>query len=110
MKPSKKKKKQKEEEYQYQYLILYLFIFYFFNSILNDEQDLQQQQHSSTTSSFDSAPKCALCLEPRTHPTSTPCGHLFCWKCIFEWCNNKAECPICRHKVELSSLIPVYNY
>ncbi|KAM4563797.1 peroxisome biogenesis factor 10 [Odontesthes bonariensis] len=62
-----------------------------------------------TQSSSPRAARCILCLEARRHATSTPCGHLFCWECITEWCNTKAECPLCREKFLPHRLVYLRN-
>ncbi|TSL97301.1 Peroxisome biogenesis factor 10 [Bagarius yarrelli] len=63
-------------------------------------------QEASTSRSA----RCILCLEKRRHSTVTPCGHLFCWECITEWCNTKTECPLCREKFQPHRLVFLRRY
>lgn len=43
--------------------------------------------------------KCTLCLEQMKDPSSTTCGHTFCFTCILDWLGEKQECPLCRQRV-----------
>ncbi|XP_071944968.1 peroxisome biogenesis factor 10-like [Antedon mediterranea] len=76
----------------------------------DDNNQMQSLNYNVTKESTSNASHCALCLEERHHPTATPCGHLFCWKCIVEWCSTKPECPLCRDEVQQQQLVLLQNY
>ncbi|CAG8640896.1 2820_t:CDS:2 [Cetraspora pellucida] len=76
----------------------------------DNETDFTLISTSDLTPQEIAARKCTLCLSQRKNTTATTCGHLFCWSCIVEWCQNKPECPLCRQYVNISHLLPIYNY
>eukprot|EP00388_Colpodella_angusta_P014789 GDKJ01036875.1.p1 GENE.GDKJ01036875.1~~GDKJ01036875.1.p1 ORF type:complete len:143 (+),score=12.61 GDKJ01036875.1:109-537(+) len=42
-------------------------------------------------------------------PVVTPCGHMYCWKCLSEWLGRgQNTCPTCKGVVTEDNVIPVY--
>ncbi|XP_003571447.1 uncharacterized protein LOC100845092 [Brachypodium distachyon] len=55
---------------------------------------------------------CYICLEAAKEPVVTPCGHLFCWPCLYQWLHGRpvhSKCPVCKEKVLELNIIPIYG-
>ncbi|KAL0380955.1 UNVERIFIED_CONTAM: E3 ubiquitin-protein ligase RMA1H1 [Sesamum angustifolium] len=56
--------------------------------------------------------ECNICLDLAQDPVITPCGHLYCWPCLYKWLqghSNSHECPVCKAPVDEEKLIPLYG-
>uniref|UniRef100_J3MQM5 E3 ubiquitin-protein ligase RMA n=2 Tax=Oryza brachyantha TaxID=4533 RepID=J3MQM5_ORYBR len=56
--------------------------------------------------------ECNICLESAKDPVVTPCGHLFCWPCIYQWLHRHSEysdCPVCKSELFEVNVTPIYG-
>ena len=55
---------------------------------------------------------CDICINEPSEPMATPCGHVFCWQCIYDWLNQPTAakiCPRCHNAISLDKLITLYG-
>lgn len=53
---------------------------------------------------------CSICYLSPEGPVVTPCGHLFCWGCIYVWSQSTGGCrfcPTCRTRMGIEEVISV---
>jgi hypothetical protein len=43
---------------------------------------------------------CSICTEVLLNPTTTSCGHSFCYDCLEEWEDRNPTCPTCRAPID----------
>ncbi|KAK1632965.1 hypothetical protein QYE76_007280 [Lolium multiflorum] len=60
----------------------------------------------------DASFECNICLDAAREPVVTPCGHLFCWPCLYQWLHahsTRSECPVCKGEVLEVNVTPIYG-
>ncbi|CAI9112218.1 OLC1v1012633C1 [Oldenlandia corymbosa var. corymbosa] len=77
---------------------------------------LGKEKQSADPDAEGSCFDCSICFDEAKDPVVTHCGHLFCWRCIYEWLSFRnsvqdpsKECPVCKMKVSKNSLTPIYG-
>lgn len=51
---------------------------------------------------------CPVCLGDAVEPTSTKCGHIFCWECIRAAAKITRRCPNCRKPLAVKDVHRIY--
>ena len=54
--------------------------------------------------------QCPICADIYHHPFVIECGHTFCFKCLYDFINEKEKvfCPICRDSIFVNSENMIY--
>ncbi|WOK94954.1 hypothetical protein Cni_G03659 [Canna indica] len=71
-------------------------------------EDLYKKNEDNAAANFE----CNICYELAKDPVVTPCGHLFCWACLYQWLHAhsvNSECPVCKGQVLEVNVTPIYG-
>lgn len=71
------------------------------------EEDLKKDEDLKKNDQVEKR-KCFICFEEFKNPHNANCGHVACKECWDEWLKRKIECPICKEKVRVKHLRPVF--
>lgn len=53
---------------------------------------------------------CSICLQVANQTTCTPCGHMFCWDCIYQETIRSSTCANCRQVCHPSKLLRCHQF
>ena len=79
----------------------------------DDDPDMDADHDSEARGYVPPHQRCILCLDrlgSRGGLSAGVCGHLFCWTCIQTSIRTSPQCPLCRHRLTPSSIVPCRNY
>jgi len=88
---------------------LFYILFNLIQTVLNQEFNLNNAK-ASTSLENESTRGCILCAENIKNASATPCGHVFCWECIYDSLTYQKTCPVCREEIMTSRIIYLQNY
>ncbi|KAG6503746.1 uncharacterized protein LOC121984699 [Zingiber officinale] len=74
----------------------------------NGVEDLEKKNEGIAAANFE----CNICYELAKAPVVTPCGHLYCWSCLYQWLHAhsvNSECPVCKGQVLEVNVTPIYG-
>ncbi|CAH0552080.1 unnamed protein product [Brassicogethes aeneus] len=89
------------------YLSLFYTLFSMVHSLMTSHSGNSEMQ---TSTSLVSTKYCPLCTENLKSASATPCGHIFCWNCIYDCLSYQKNCPICREEIGHSRIYFLQNY
>ncbi|XP_055307305.1 uncharacterized protein LOC129571523 [Sitodiplosis mosellana] len=70
---------------------------------MSEETDIFDVERENVADNSQTLVKCAICqdvVEKTKASFVDLCFHQYCFDCLKKWCEVKAECPLCKQKIE----------
>lgn len=90
------------------HISLFYILYKFVNKLFFEDKIKIYSENFNSTSV--SKKECILCGECMKSASATPCGHIFCWECIYDSLKFQKLCPVCRENVNPNRIILLQNY
>lgn len=87
---------------------LFYILVKFVNNLFSSNKTKTDLEHNISANT--SKKECILCGEFMKSASATPCGHIFCWACIYDSLSYQKVCPVCRENVDPCRIILLQNF